>query len=360
MENSGKEESAGRDEKNDADDENQNNDERQSILFELREWRAFITPRTAVIVLYVLGFAFIGLGTTFFVITGNMADIEVRYDDACEGKEECIVWFNTTEEISGKISIEYKLYGFYQNHRRMFESRSYAQMKGEMLDYNGLSECSPEISVNDSKSTENLYAPCGLMPLSFFNDTYEWMEKETAAFTEEGISIKSDKETLFKGINEGYNKSKRWLLNYKDFPGEVQNEHFIVWMRTAAMPTFLKLYAKCYDCTMPIGNYSIKIHMNYPTSMFSGRRALVLSTTSSLGSGSYFISTAYMSMGGISLIFATSFLIHMLVCPRQFGDLSSIWQNAESRNTPLIGANGEPTSGDDSYDHSSIDRGSAL
>ena len=102
------------------------------------------------------------------------------------------------------------------------------------------------------------------------------------------------------------------------------------------MPNFLKLYAKCYDCTIPAGNYSILVKMNYPKTMFAGRRALVFSTTSGLGSGSYFISTAYMVVGGISLIFATGFLIHMLICPRPFGDLSHIWAKQQQAQQALI------------------------
>ena len=300
--------------------------ENQSILFQLRQWRSYISPRTSIIFLYIIGFLFIGLGTTFFVITGNSATYEIEYDEECAGKENCTLWLNTTREISGRISIAFKLYGFYQNNRRLFESRSYPQMAGQFLDYSGLSICSPLISQNDMRDTPNLYAPCGLMPLSFFNDTYKWLNTSVANFSEDDIAIESDKN-LFTGLHKGYNNSIRWLDAMPDFPGGIQNEHFIVWMRTAAMPNFLKLYAKCINCTIPEGNYQIHINMNYPTTMFDGRRAIVLTTTSGLGSGSYFISTAYMLVGGISLIFATIFLLHMLICPRPYADLSYVWNS---------------------------------
>ncbi|EAY02218.1 hypothetical protein TVAG_451190 [Trichomonas vaginalis G3] len=326
--------------------------QRQTILLSLKEWHAFITPRTAVIVLYVIGLLFIGLGTTFFIITGNMTDIEIRYDRECYNKSQCIVWFNTTSEISGKISMEYKLYGLYQNHRRIFDSRSYPQMQGKFLTYSELIACDPIISVNKSKEVKDLYAPCGLMSLSFFNDTYIWNYADIANFTSDDIALASDRKRLFKGLNIGYNKSVQWLDNYDDFPGNITNQHFIVWMRAAAMPVFLKLYSKCYNCTIPPGNYSILIKKNYPESMFDGQRSIVFSTTSSLGSGSYFISTAYMSMGGVSLVFATAFLFHMLFCPRQFGDLSQIWSPQAQTQAPLMSTTQENSSDESDYQSS--------
>lgn len=330
--------------------------QRQTILLSLREWHAFITPRTAVIVLYVIGLLFIGLGTAFFIITGNMTDIEIRYDEECKNKTQCYVWLNTTNNITGKISMEYKLYGYYQNHRRIFDSRSYSQMQGKFLTYSQLSSCKPAVSVNNSDLVKDIYAPCGLMAFAFFNDTYFWNYPTIANFTSNNISLASDREKLFKGINSKYSDSVQWLT-YDDFPGNVTNEHFIVWMRAAAMPKFLKLYAKCYGCTIPAGNYSILVKKNYPEDMFDGGRSIVISTTSSLGSGSYFISTAYMSMGGISIVFATAFLLHMLFCPRQFGDLSQIWSPQAQQHTPLVVNSQDPSSSDDSDHQSSVHDG---
>ena len=293
----------------------------QSILFQLRQWRSFITPRASVIVLYIVGFLFIGLGTTFFVITGNNADYEIRYDDECEGKDSCYVWLNTTSEISGKISLAYKLSGFFQNHRRVFESRSYPQLAGEMLDYDGLSICDPIVSKDDQKDIASLYAPCGLMPLSFFNDTYQWPYPHIANFTETDISLESDRK-LFKGLNSGYSKSIRWLDSLQDFPGGVKNEHFIVWMRTAALPTFMKTYERCIGCTIPKGNYTFTIENNYPTSLFNGEKHIVMSTVSFLGGKNDAIGISYMVVGAFLLLSGIIVLVSHIFFPRKLGDAS--------------------------------------
>lgn len=65
-----------------------------------------------------------------------------------------------------------------------------------------------------------------------------------------------------------YWKVNAWNLNRSNFDGQgYENEAFIVWMRTAAMPTFKKLYAKIstnrsspFDKGLPAGNYSLRIN----------------------------------------------------------------------------------------------------
>jgi len=160
---------------------------------------------------------------------------------------------------------------------------------------------------------------------SFFNDSYILPDGAFDNFTDVNISLKSDRR-VYKVFNSKYNESIQWLKNYTDFPGQNLNEHFLVWIRPAAMPNFMKLYMKCNNCKIEKGLYQIQVRMNYPTSIFPGERWLVLSSTGILGSGSNFISIAYLSAGGMGIFFGVIFLIHMLFWPRQFGDLSMLWQ----------------------------------
>lgn len=54
------------------------------------------------------------------------------------------------------------------------------------------------------------------------------------------------------GFPNGYNDST--IFNPTD------NEHFMVWMRTAGLPTFRKLYKRQDTEPMPAGRYLIRIH----------------------------------------------------------------------------------------------------
>jgi hypothetical protein len=50
------------------------------------------------------------------------------------------------------------------------------------------------------------------------------------------IAWESDVEHKFKNMEIANWQSKQWL--------DVTNQHFIVWMRTAGLPNFRKLYGK--------------------------------------------------------------------------------------------------------------------
>jgi len=59
-------------------------------------------------------------------------------------------------------------------------------------------------------------------------------------------------------------------------------EHFIVWMRTAGLPSFRKLYGVINQDLNP-GTYSLSIKNNYAVTQFNGHKTFVLSTTNMLG-----------------------------------------------------------------------------
>lgn len=220
---------------------------------QISQWRMILTPRIIVIILMAFTVIFISVGAGFFVITSNLYSLEIKYDEVCEKDPDCVVWFNITEDLHGNVAILYKLYGFYQNHRRITESRSYPQLAGKYLTYKELSSCEPAISVNNSKEPKDLYLPCGLNAFDYFNDSYIWQDEELhKSFSQTNISLASDRENAFAPLNPKYTEGKYIMDN----PLITTDEHFIVWMRTAAMPTFIKLYSRCMNCTIPAGNYA--------------------------------------------------------------------------------------------------------
>lgn len=155
------------------------------------------------------------------------------------------------------------------------------------------------------------------------------------SWSESGIAWKSDVEKKFAARNLLANEVIPMGLNKTVFgPNGLDgnhpqfNEHFIVWMRTAGLPTFKKLYAKI-DADLPKGTYTIEVADNFRVERFSGTKAIVLSTVSWLGGKNTFLGGAYLAVGILCLILAGGFLIKHKVSPR------SVLQPVLSRSQPV-------------------------
>lgn len=110
------------------------------------------------------------------------------------------------------------------------------------------------------------------------------------------------------------------------YGGGVQNEHFIVWMRVAALSRFRKLYGRI-EKDIPAGTTlsfeieaSMSIDDNYDIDYYVpySDKALIITTTNWLGGRNEFLGIAYIVVGIICLIFALIFVIKQLTCPRYF------------------------------------------
>jgi len=95
---------------------------------------------------------------------------------------------------------------------------------------------------------------------------------------------------------------------------------FIVWMRTAALPTFRKLWRTLQG---PLkGDIQIQIHNNFPVTQFHGKKQIVLSTASWLGGKNPFLGYAYMVVGAACILLAIIFLLKHVISGRRPGDTS--------------------------------------
>lgn len=80
------------------------------------------------------------------------------------------------------------------------------------------------------------------------------------------------------------------------------NEHFIVWMRYAGLPTFRKLYGKV-EQDLEEGDYEITIKNNFDVAPFEGKKSIVFSTTNSLGGKSYKLATCFFIAGSCTALY---------------------------------------------------------
>ena len=88
--------------------------------------------------------------------------------------------------------------------------------------------------------------------------------EEKFVINEKGIAWESDVKHKFKNLKD----DPDW---YKKQWADIEDEHFIVWMRTAGLPNFRKLYGKIETDLKP-GVYELDIMNNYDVSSFDGKK----------------------------------------------------------------------------------------
>lgn len=166
---------------------------------------------------------------------------------------------------------------YYQNHRRYVKSRDDDQLLGRLNDRPSY-DCVP---FDLDEGTGKAIAPCGAIANSLFSDNltlFHDIHGEVPVI-KTGIAWPSDRKIKFKNppgnlkeALKNFAKPKAWtkelweLDMFDSNNNGFQNEDLIVWMRTAALPTFRKLYRKVdhnqkyYGGGLMKGNYTLKVH----------------------------------------------------------------------------------------------------
>lgn len=312
----------------------------------LAAWQPILTPRTVLPALFLIGLIFLPLGAVFLVASNSVTEVTVDYTNCTPAGSTttcadlignpstiatvptctCTVDVTVPKDIDGQVYLYYKLERFFQNHRRYVKSRDDSQLHGR--DTTVASNCDPL----DVDAAGNTYAPCGYIANSMFNDTISLSTAAGAPINMNADSIAWNSDANEKFMNPaswaGTVQPPNWNHTAMDFPSVVQypelnqgyiNQDFIVWMRTAALPTFLKLYRKL-DAPLPAGDYQFQVEYNFPVSAFDGKKLLVLTNTSWLGGRNAFLGIAYIVVGALVLLVASGLLARHLIAPRQLGD----------------------------------------
>lgn len=322
-----------------------------------------LTPYKVIAIFFAIGIIFVPVGVKLLNISESLYESHVKYDGygsggwcsisvANEGKS-CEVSFTFSKDVTGPLYVYYELDNFYQNHRRYVKSRSADQLQG--LSSFDSSDCDPLVS-NGSLSLN----PCGLIANSFFNDVIT-LTTSNHTLDSSGISWETDRKTKFKQVS-GFLKAKAvsgktcadtlgvsaiecksttyqgstWYYYYpndadiqylyESYPQVISpiegvtNEHFIVWMRTAGLAKFRKLYGKIHSNFKKGDTLNFHISNNFEVRSFDGKKSLVISTLGDFGGKNSFLGIAYIVVGSVSLLLAVLFFMKQLISPRILGD----------------------------------------
>lgn len=307
---------------------------------ELPACKPILTPRAVISAFLLVSVVFIPIGVASLMASRKVVEIVYGYESDClpdstkdeiayiqspETDKTCNITLNVTKHMKSPIYVYYQLDNFYQNHRRYVKSRSDEQLRSRKGE-NSVSACKPEDTANNRS-----IVPCGLIAWSLFNDTYSFSVNNTnLTVNKKDISWKSDREHKFGKDVFPKNFQNGSIIGGAQLNESIplnEQEDLIVWMRTAALPTFRKLYGKI-EVDLNQGDLiDVTLKNNYNTYSFNGKKKLVLSTTSWLGGKNDFLGIAYLTVGGLCFFLSLAFTIVYFVKPRQLGDPSYLSWN---------------------------------
>lgn len=278
----------------------------------------------------------------------------------------CNLTYVAPVDMKSPVLVYYELDNFHQNYRRYTVSRDASQLLGSLTQSSvDAQNCEPlnklgNVTIN----------PCGLIANTFFNDKFTLLPGAKSAsgepliMHEHGIAWSSDIEYMFKQP-DGFNSSEcpegmcnasccgidpTWSCKephvdkdgtcwrytypnddttqylYETYPDiispleGVMNEHFIVWMRVATLPRFMKLYG-WFDQDIKAGTELIfQVDANYAVERFKGSKTLVITTNNIFGGRNPYMGNMFWIMGVVCIGIGLLIMLKQTVRPRKLGD----------------------------------------
>ncbi|XP_058090504.1 ALA-interacting subunit 1-like isoform X1 [Magnolia sinica] len=311
---------------------------------ELPACKPILTPGWVISTFAVVGIIFIPIGLASLFASQRVVEIVDRYDIDCipetlrndklafiqsrETNKTCTRSLTVPMDMKSPIYVYYELDNFYQNHRRYVKSRNDKQLQSKKNE-NETSSCDPEANASNGLPI----VPCGLIAWSLFNDTYRFsLSSKVLEVNKKNIAWKSDQGHKFGDDVYPKNFQSGGLIGGAKLNASKplsEQEDLIVWMRTAALPTFRKLWGKIEVDLEANEQITVVIQNNYNTYSFGGKKKLVLSTTSWIGGKNDFLGVAYLTVGGLCLFLAISFILLYFARPRPLGDPSFLSWNRD-------------------------------
>ncbi|EST06236.1 Protein of unknown function DUF284, transmembrane eukaryotic [Kalmanozyma brasiliensis GHG001] len=356
----------------------------------LKAWQPILTPRTVLPAFFLVAIIFAPIGAVLYYFAEQVNEFTLdytqcstapaapeqaqipsnKYDYQLHNKNTsnfqpptwswnadsrtCNLYFSVPSRLESSVFLYYKLTNYYQNHRRYVKSIDSSQLDGDAVAYNTISggTCKP---VDVDPTTRKIIYPCGLIANSVFNDTFgdPVLLNVAGSNAANQTYVMSEKNIIWPGEKNKYSRTKytaeqiipppywQGATGEFGFPngyteGNIfdpsDNEHFMVWMRIAGLPTFRKLYKRNDNDAMEPGRYLLEVVDNYPVAMFDGTKSVVFSTSSWVGGRNPFLGLSFIAVAALSVLLGLVFTARHLIKPRKLGDMSYLsWNQPETK-----------------------------
>ncbi|KAK2377964.1 ALA-interacting subunit [Trifolium repens] len=298
---------------------------------ELPASRPILTPKWVMTILTLVGLIFIPIGIGALIASKNVVEVRMRYDDICIPgvyKDDAITYIKDAKinktcgshrliikkKMKAPIYMYYELHNFHQNHHRYVQSKSNKQLRNKGGEKD-VGSCSP---LSYTANNEPI-VPCGLIAWSLFNDTYRiFSNDKELKINKKDIAWKSDKHGKFGSDVHPKNFQTEGLIGGGKLDENIplsEQEDLMVWMRTAALPNFRKLYGKIEVDIEAQDNIEIVIENNYNSYEYQGKKSVVLSTTSWMGGKNDFPGIMLVAVGGLCLLLSLTYAVMCMLIP---------------------------------------------
>jgi len=344
----------------------------------MKGWKPVLNPVWVIGALYILGVLFLPTGFYLQQKSDKIVELSLEYDShdkeslpcgierRANNNKTCILSFTANQDMEPPILVYYQLTNFYQNHRKYVESRDELQLQGQLVSKQTAVArrlCEPMVKLGNIS-----LHPCGLFANTFFNDIIQLVNStdlksnKLLDMVEKGIIWQSELDYRYKQP-DGFDseqcvscedcscEGERWSCDipwtdpkdgkcyryfypdddttqylYETYPmvinpiEGVENEHFIVWMKTATLPKFRKLYGFIKEPISKGTNLTFQVTANFEVQSFKGTKTLIVTTTNAFGGKNDYFGLSFLVVGAVNIFFALFFTLKHWLAPRKLGD----------------------------------------
>eukprot|EP00750_Incisomonas_marina_P018486 INCI2974.2.p1 GENE.INCI2974.2~~INCI2974.2.p1 ORF type:complete len:2129 (-),score=317.69 INCI2974.2:401-6787(-) len=199
----------------------------------------------------------------------------------------CIAQVVFPIRMQSPVFVYYGIRNMYQNHLVYYSSFSIEQLHGDLA-YKTSADCRSTFSTVSNKTL----VPCGLSAQALFTDSFMLQQPGSAlALNSSDIAWTTDtnhrfqnaedwqtpdKQAEFEFLGETYNDVPSRLADELQTHG-VEGQHFNVWMRSAAMPSFYNLWGRVDNVDALEANvpYNLTIIRSFNAARFGGTKSLL-------------------------------------------------------------------------------------
>eukprot|EP00469_Lotharella_globosa_P019054 CAMPEP_0167813604 /NCGR_PEP_ID=MMETSP0112_2-20121227/1949_1 /TAXON_ID=91324 /ORGANISM="Lotharella globosa, Strain CCCM811" /LENGTH=1523 /DNA_ID=CAMNT_0007712711 /DNA_START=269 /DNA_END=4840 /DNA_ORIENTATION=+ len=317
-----------------------------------------LTPRVTMIVLTVVGCFFFLIGGLVVMgsqeavyqmvqYDGNTKDYtslgyEVEFQDCQlvaarnQSTRTCNITFTLQHDMKSPIYVHYGLTNFYQNYQSYVGDHSPSQLDGTTAEPGATCTYYRENAEGDA------YLPCGLAANSMFNDTFSLKSPANLVMLESDIAWDVDRDRRFNNpsgypdiCTDGYQCLSETYPGYVAASEGVEDEHFMVWMRTAALNTFMKKYGRIEASLSKGDRLEFEVVSRFPVSPYEGGKAIIITNDSWIGGRNTFMGVAMITMGCIVFLTVLLMALKELIFPRKTGTQELLAEQAnEAKDEP--------------------------